>query len=109
VLQRLGGEVRLGDRAIAQVGEPSPFSRSGPGVSGGVKPDVCHFGGNRVLNNADVLVEADFGVSVLSTRAGDGRLFGIANGTSFSARASPASPPKLSPATPTRARTCSAP
>jgi hypothetical protein len=83
--QRIGGEVRLGDRAIAPVGEPSPFTRSGPGVSGAIKPDVSHFGGNWVLNDADVLVEADFGVSVLSTRAGDGRLFGIANGTSFAA------------------------
>lgn len=83
--QRANGEVRLGDRAIAPVGEPSPFTRAGPGVSGAIKPDVCHFGGNWVVNDVDMLIEADFGVSVLSTRAGDGRLFGIANGTSFSA------------------------
>lgn len=83
--QRLSGEVRLGDRAIAPVGEPSPFTRSGPGVSGAIKPDVSHFGGNWVLNDSDILVEADFGVSVLSTRAGNGRLFGIANGTSYAA------------------------
>ncbi len=83
--QRANGEVRLGDRAIAPAGNPSPFTRSGPGVSGGIKPDICHFGGNWVLNDADMLEERDFGVSVLSTRAGDGRLFGITNGTSFAA------------------------
>ena len=32
--------------ACAAVGEPSPFTRRGPGAAFVPKPDVCHFGGN---------------------------------------------------------------
>lgn len=32
--------------ACARVGEPSPFTRRGPGAAFVPKPDVCHFGGN---------------------------------------------------------------
>jgi hypothetical protein len=32
--------------ACAAVGEPSPFTRKGPGAAYVPKPDVCHFGGN---------------------------------------------------------------
>lgn len=83
--QRANGEARVGDRAIASAHEPSPFTRSGPGVAGGIKPDLVHFGGNWVVNDVDMLEERDHGVSVVSLRARDGRLFGVANGTSFSA------------------------
>jgi hypothetical protein len=83
--QRANGEVRIGDRAVAAAREPSPFTRTGPGVAGGIKPDVVHFGGNWVVNDADILEEKDHGVSVVSLRARDGRLFGVANGTSYAA------------------------
>lgn len=83
--QRADGTVRPGDRAIAKAGEPSPFTRSGPGAAGGIKPDVAHFGGNWVLNDVNMLEQRDHGVSTVSLNARDGRLFGIANGTSFAA------------------------
>lgn len=83
--QRANGEVRLGDRAIASARDPSPFTRVGPGVAGGIKPDIVHYGGNWVVNDVDMLEERDHGVSVVSLRARDGRLFGVGNGTSFAA------------------------
>ncbi len=33
-------------RTLARAGEPSPFSRRGPGVAFMPKPEVCHYGGN---------------------------------------------------------------
>ncbi len=36
--------------ACAKIGEPSPFSRKGPGAAYVPKPDVCHFGGNANRN-----------------------------------------------------------
>lgn len=34
------------NRTLARPGEPSPFSRRGPGVAFMPKPEVCHYGGN---------------------------------------------------------------
>jgi len=85
VPQRIGGESRPGDRAIAPVGAPSPFTRTGPGVSGAIKPDLAADGGNWVLNDVDMLQTRDHGVSVISLVQRDGELFGLANGTSFAA------------------------
>jgi hypothetical protein len=36
----------VGLRPIAEVGEPAPFTCSGPGVNRGIKPDLCDDGGN---------------------------------------------------------------
>ncbi len=83
--QRFDGTVRPGDRAIAGAGAPAPFTRSGPGAAGGIKPDVTHYGGNWVLNDVDMVEQRDHGVSIVSLNAREGKLFGIANGTSFSA------------------------
>jgi hypothetical protein len=84
--QRLDGRQMLGDRAVAEKGEPSPFTRSGPGAAGGIKPDVIHHGGNWVLNDADMVERNDYGVSAISTKGGGEQpYFGIANGTSFAA------------------------
>ncbi len=37
-------------RTLSKIGEPSPFSRCGPGPSFSQKPDVVHFGGNCDAN-----------------------------------------------------------
>lgn len=34
------------NRTLSRPGEPSPFSRRGPGVAFMPKPEVCHYGGN---------------------------------------------------------------
>jgi hypothetical protein len=83
--QRLDGQSRPGERAIAGVREPSPFTRSGPGTADATKPDLVHHGGNWSLNDVDVLQVRDHGVSVISLVVSDQRLFGVANGTSFAA------------------------
>jgi serine protease AprX len=38
-----------------QTGEPSPFSRNGPGPSHIIKPDLAHCGGNIALNGRQML------------------------------------------------------
>ncbi len=45
---RLGGEVAV--RPITEEGEPSPFTRVGPGVEGSIKPDFIDLGGTMVLD-----------------------------------------------------------
>ena len=37
-------------RPIADVGEPAPFTRCGPGVGEGLKPDLCDDGGNMLYD-----------------------------------------------------------
>lgn len=81
--QRLDGQSRPGERAIAQAGQPSPFTRTGPGTASATKPDVVHHGGNWTCNDIDVLQDRDHGVSIISLIMRDQRLFGVANGTSF--------------------------
>ncbi|WP_217922739.1 S8 family peptidase [Miltoncostaea oceani] len=83
--QTITGTSRPGDRAVAEVGQASPFTRTGPGVAGATKPDVVERGGNWVLNDLGTRRDRDYGVSVLSLARRDGQLFGIANGTSFAA------------------------
>ncbi len=72
--------------AIAKVkGYPSPFTRTGFGVDGMVKPEVVEFGGDFVLDGQR-LIESEPGVAVI-TLAKDftGRLFRAICGTSFAA------------------------
>jgi hypothetical protein len=79
------GESRPGDRAIARTGQPSPFTRTGPGAGGSIKPEIIHDGGNWVLNDVDVLEDRNYGVSALSLVMHPERMFGVASGTSFAA------------------------
>jgi hypothetical protein len=83
--QRADGRTVPGDRAIAATGEPAPFTRSGPGAAGGIKPDVVHYGGNWVMNDVDMVETRDHGVSGVSTLVSGGRFYGLANGTSYAA------------------------
>lgn len=83
---------RIGDRAIAGVGDLSPFSRTGPGIGPHAarcnKPDLVHEGGNWVLNDTGQLVQDDAGVAIISTALdASGRLFRACCGTSFAAPA----------------------
>ena len=36
-------------RAVSQVDEPSPFTRTGPGINSAIKPDLVHYGGNLLF------------------------------------------------------------
>ncbi len=79
---------RIGDRAVAGVGDLAPFSRTGPGIGPHAarcnKPDVVHEGGNWVLNDTGQIVQEDAGVAVISTALdASGRLFRACCGTSF--------------------------
>jgi hypothetical protein len=41
-----GGGASVAYRPIAQINQPSPFTRSGPGIGGSIKPELCEYGGN---------------------------------------------------------------
>ncbi len=78
-----------GVRPITSAEEPSPFTRVGPGLRGGVKPDFVDFGGTlifdpavRRLRGAPDVAEA--GMMSLYFRPVD-QLFTTASGTSFAA------------------------
>ena len=76
----------VGVRPISQESEPSPFTRSGPGLGGAVKPELCEFGGNQVYDGALRRVVALNELSVVSThRDYLQRLFATDVGTSFAA------------------------
>jgi hypothetical protein len=84
--QTPGGVARIGDRAIADIDEMSPFSRTGPGTARSQKPDMVTYGGNWVISDTGRLDPNNLGVGVVSTTVPtEGRLFHMASGTSFSA------------------------
>jgi hypothetical protein len=84
--QTPGGAARVGDRAIAQVDQLSPFSRTGPGTAGSLKPETVAYGGNWVFNDVGRLDPNNLGVGAVSTTNPErGRLFQMASGTSFAA------------------------
>lgn len=65
---------------------PSPFTRTGPGVNGMIKPDLVEFGGDLFIEKGSGIV-FDPSVGVITTEKDfptEG-LFTISNGTSFSA------------------------
>ncbi|MEH2002469.1 MAG: S8 family peptidase [Nostoc sp.] len=84
-------------QAIANLsGYPSPFTRTGFGVDGMIKPDVVDFGGDLVLDlsyreslglpKVNVLPDSVAGVSVLTlSKDFNSSLFHICSGTSFAA------------------------
>ncbi|MDZ8189273.1 MAG: S8 family peptidase [Nostoc sp. ChiSLP02] len=84
-------------QAIANLsGYPSPFTRTGFGVDGMIKPDVVDFGGDLVLDlsyreslglpKVNVLPDSVAGVSVLTLcKDFKSSLFHICSGTSFAA------------------------
>jgi len=87
------GSPRLGAKAIAGIGQLSPFSRTGPGIGTSParlnKPDLVADGGNWVHDgDFDNIIGEDPGVGVITAALGTtGRLFRAACGTSFAAPA----------------------
>lgn len=85
--ETLAAEVR--GRPITQVGEPSPFSRAGPGVNGSLKPDVVDTGGTMIVDPLTAQMRdgetlASAGVLTLHHRYVD-QLFTARSGTSYAA------------------------
>lgn len=74
-------------RAIAKVEKyPSPFTRTGFGVDGMIKPELVEFGGDFVLDG-DRVIEHDWGAAMMTLKKDfqGSSLFKFYNGTSFSA------------------------
>jgi len=73
--------------AIAKVpGYPSPFTRTGFGVDGMIKPDLVDFGGDFVLDGNRIAQDNDAAVSVITfSQNYRSSLFKAASGTSFAA------------------------
>jgi hypothetical protein len=72
-------------RIVADINQPSPFTRSGPGVNGSIKPDVCDYGGNSVWSGYHRRIYSDdpeTGIMTMSHEPG-GRPFTIGHGTSL--------------------------
>lgn len=53
------------DTAIAQEYEPSPFTRSGPGIKGDIKPELVEFGGNLIRDQETHSVRANASTNVV--------------------------------------------
>ncbi|MBY0163526.1 S8 family peptidase [Cytobacillus firmus] len=54
-------------RIIGGENFPSPFTRTGPGVGGAVKPELCEYGGNLLFDGLTRRIKDDRSTSVLST------------------------------------------
>lgn len=80
-------EQRTGDvalRPIAAAGQPSPFTRSGPGIGGAIKPELCDDGGNLTFDGMTQGVLRQPEVEVLTSHHRYlERLFTTAKGTSY--------------------------
>lgn len=77
-------------RCVAGVeGYPSPFTRTGYGVNGMVKPDVVYFGGDTIMDRLGLQSDPGVGIPTTSSEFAppEGRLFRSVTGTSFSAPA----------------------
>lgn len=71
---------------IARGGEPSPFTRTGPGARGSIKPEIVHYGGNWTLNTrVNRPSPSDLGEISTGHNFAAGRLFEAEAGTSFAA------------------------
>ncbi|MBE9127979.1 MULTISPECIES: S8 family peptidase [unclassified Coleofasciculus] len=67
-------------------GYPSPFTRTGFGVDGMIKPEVVDLGGDWVLDGSRVVQDNQAGVSILTlSKDYATSLFRLSSGTSFAA------------------------
>lgn len=75
--------------AIARRDQPSPFTRSGPGPNGAIKPEVVEYGGNQYVElrtgRATPRGLAELGELSFSREFAGGKLFAVNSGTSFAA------------------------
>lgn len=73
-------------RCIAGIDQPSPFTRSGPGVNNAIKPEVCEYGGNVTWQGHGRILTLDPEASIVSMNVNHlQRLFTANVGTSFAA------------------------
>lgn len=73
-------------RPVAQVEQPSPFTRCGPGLGGAIKPELCEFGGNHAYDGLMRRVRDMRELGIVSmNREYVQRLFTTDVGTSFAA------------------------
>ncbi len=73
-------------RPIAQVMQPSPFTRCGPGLGNAIKPEFCEIGGNYAYDGLIHRARAVRELSVVSmNRQYVERLFTTDTGTSYAA------------------------
>ncbi len=74
---------------LARRGEPSPFTRSGPGLNGATKPELVEHGGNWAIDTRMTASrphgEHDVGVLTTSKDFAAGNLFSVDAGTSYAA------------------------
>lgn len=77
----------VGVRPIAHENEPSPFTRSGPGIGGMWKPELCDYGGNLMFDGGIPEISDRYeGTKVVTTHHRYlERLFTTAVGTSYAA------------------------
>lgn len=79
----------VGVRPICEADAPSPFTRSGPGIRGMIKPDLVDYGGNAVWDGpVKALVnggqKSSAGVWAFHNKPITNQLFRSRSGTSFS-------------------------
>jgi hypothetical protein len=72
---------------IAQVDEPSPFTRAGYGVNDMIKPELVEYGGNLILNETFGKIRENPGgkIPLLYNKPFESKAFTFDFGTSFSA------------------------
>ncbi|MDM3871811.1 S8 family peptidase [Porticoccus sp. W117] len=74
------------EQSFAAINQPSPFSRSGPGIKKSIKPEFVAYGGNYAVNTrVDSLIHNLLGEVSLCKDFTAGRLVAEDVGTSFSA------------------------
>lgn len=74
--------------SVAKIkGYPSPFTRTGFGVDGMIKPDVVAYGGDFVVDGNRTMGDVNAAVSVITLSLSNigGKLFMISSGTSLAA------------------------
>lgn len=70
---------------IAEENNPSPFTRSGEGINGMIKPEVVEYGGNMILYNSYSCIRNDLGGELLLlNNSTTEKLLKYDSGTSFS-------------------------
>lgn len=71
---------------VAEVNQPSPFSRAGYGINGMIKPELVEYGGNLILKEmyGRLMPNAGGNIVLLSNKPYD-KLFSTDSGTSFAA------------------------